>query len=178
MRKIQFYLLLMLTIILVIPQEDAKNSIESLLNNKADQITKEEIAKRSEIIPAPAISPRIVQKVKKAEAFTATTLHYQILFLINASFIAAMVVVIRRRKLQLEQLKVSDLKNNIKKLRAEQLGSLSDSKLKKIRTGLFKKNIIIDNNGLNITSLAKKLSISKGEVHLAAKLNLLYEQNK
>lgn len=178
--KTRYFFLIILLTVFAFPQENQEvKSLEELLTNKADEITKEEIANNPEMIPAPVIKKAPAkEEIAKAEAFTFETIHYQMLFLLNASLVAALVVIIRRKKIELAKLKNSDLKENIKNLREEKIRIRPDKKLREIRKSLFSKKITPDSNGLQITEMARKLSISKGEVHLAAKLNLLYEQNK
>ena len=70
------------------------------------------------------------------------------------------------------------LKNNIKSLREEKIGSRDEFSLSKLRSNLRFDPIKINDNGKDITFRARKNQISKGEVHLAAKIKLLAGEYK
>lgn len=96
-------------------------------------------------------------------------------FLIDASILAALVILWRRRRLKIESLKSELIKNNIDLIREEKIGLKLSKKNDNKKSKLFGKESISIKNGESITKLAKKLSISKGEVHLAAKMKMLAE---
>jgi len=181
MKKIKFISLLVLFTAIIFSQQFADDDcVEQILEDKAAIITAEETGKNPKNYPKPEIKIAAPVQVEKAE-YNYNIINYinwKIIVLLNAGFLAAIVVLLRRRKIELSKMRNKDLKENIKRLREEKIGSISDSKLKKIRTSLFGRKLKIDPNGAAITEIARKLSVSKGEIHLAAKLNLLYEQNK
>ncbi|MBU2492246.1 MAG: hypothetical protein KJ571_06435 [Bacteroidetes bacterium] len=74
--------------------------------------------------------------------------------------------------------KMEMLKSNIKKLREEQIGSIEENNLSTLRGKLRYYNIKTDDNGKDITFRARKNSIGKGEIHLAAKIQLLAGEYK
>lgn len=74
--------------------------------------------------------------------------------------------------------KIAVLKNNIKKLREERIGSLEENGLSMLRGGLRYDPIKINDSGKDITFRARKNNIGKGEVHLAAKIKLLTGEYK
>ena len=96
----------------------------------------------------------------------------KIFIILEAIFVAALVIIWRRRKMTRTENRAV-LKINISKLREEKIGSVEDKRLTQIRTGLAYKPIAINNTGSGITAAAKRLAISKGEVHLAAKIKIL-----
>lgn len=90
---------------------------------------------------------------------------------IEASLLVVIGFFFRKKLLKTRKDKRSKLKENIKKLREEKLGGMFDNSLVNVRKQLILQPIKID--GRTITSHAKKLSISKGEVYLAAKINMM-----
>ena len=101
----------------------------------------------------------------------------RIFVLIEASLLAAMVLVYRRRKISAKPEK-ANLKENIMKLRDDKIEGSNDEKLAQLRKSLKNQRLEVKNMGRSITKKAKKLSVSKGEVHLAAKLNILAGSNR
>lgn len=101
----------------------------------------------------------------------------KIFVLVEAALLVSMIIVYRRKKISSKPEKVN-LKENILKLRNEEIQSLNDEKLAKLRKSLKNQRLEVKNMGRSITKKAKKLSVSKGEVHLAAKLNMLSGTNR
>lgn len=93
--------------------------------------------------------------------------------LFEASLLAVIVVMYRRKRIGFKNAAKKELKHNINLLRKEKLVNRSGSELVNVRKSLTRKKIKIQKGSLSITRLAKKLSIAKGEVHLAIKLNMI-----
>ncbi|MBI9073178.1 MAG: hypothetical protein JEY94_16365 [Melioribacteraceae bacterium] len=94
-------------------------------------------------------------------------------FLFDASILAAIVIFWRRRNQKIKAYKSSMVSDNIQLIREEKIGLEYSKKSNKRRSKLFGKGSFKVESGESITRLAKKLSISKGEVHLAAKMKML-----
>ena len=108
--------------------------------------------------------------VNKSTSESSNGVAAKLFFLTEVSLLTGLIILYRRKRIAVYQLK---LKNNIKKLRQEKIGSINNSKLTRIRTCLKFQPLKMNNIGREITRKAKKISISKGEIHLAAKLQLL-----
>lgn len=74
--------------------------------------------------------------------------------------------------------KIAILKNNIKQLREERIGSFQSKSLSMLRGKLRFDPIKINDKGKDITYRARKNKIGKGEIHLAAKIKLLSGEYK
>ncbi len=100
-------------------------------------------------------------------------LYVFIFALTEALLLSGMIIIlIKKEKLGKEQNNLR-LRKNIKYLREEKIGSRPDNNLTKLRKKLPAAITTIKATGKDITYTAKKLNISKGEVHLAAKLKIL-----
>jgi len=100
-------------------------------------------------------------------------LYLFIFALTEALLLSGMIIIlIKKKKLGQEQNNLR-LRKNIKYLREEKIGSRPDNNLTKLRKKLPAALTTIKATGKDITYTAKKLNISKGEVHLAAKLKIL-----
>lgn len=93
--------------------------------------------------------------------------------LFQASLLASIVVVYRRKKQSFKKELKKELKQNISLLREEKLFNHTNNELVDVRKSLTNKKIKLQQGSSAITQLAKKLSIAKGEVHLAIKLNVI-----
>lgn len=94
-------------------------------------------------------------------------------FLADASLLAAIIVLYRRRSLKIKELKAALVNDNIQLLREEKIGVKYQNQNTGRKIRLFKKDSMHINGSESITKLAKKLNISKGEIHLAAKMKML-----
>ncbi len=95
--------------------------------------------------------------------------------LLEASLLASIIVVYRRKKISFEKQMENELKKNISKIRKEIYipSNYSNENRKKLISGK-----LIDTKKKNpIIALAKKLSLSKGELFLAAKIKALTDSN-
>jgi len=74
--------------------------------------------------------------------------------------------------------KIKNLKDAVRKMREEKLGSFANPEKSKLRSGLTVAPIRIDDGGREIVKFAKKSGISKGEVILAVKVRRLASMHK
>ncbi len=155
----------------------AKQQLESIVNNKALEITREEEAKakggaKPEKAEVKTVKPADKKNVERHENKSKNNILPIILFIAGNVILTGSVVIYYLRKKKGKP-NSKELKRNIKLMREEKIGSFDNPKLTKVRTGLLKMQFKPDREGIVISTLAKKLSISKGEVHLAAKMKLL-----
>ena len=98
-------------------------------------------------------------------------------FLLLESGLVAVLVVLWRRKRARDNKSVElKFKDNVRKLRMEKIGSTSGSKPGRFKEFINAEPIRMKNTGKDITVTAKKFDISKGEVHLAAKIKYLMDE--
>lgn len=125
-------------------------------------------------IPAKPLIPENMMAGKKIskqiEKSTNTELLY-IFVLFEISLLLSILFIYKYKTKNYKVAEVREFKNNIKQLRDEKINFETDVKLAQLRKKLVKNKI--DYSPSAITLIAKKLGISKGEVHLAAKLNIL-----
>lgn len=128
-----------------------------------------------------------VEKTQKAEMVSAENLDaavktveflpqesaVKLFVIIEVIMFTGLVLMWLRKTRKNKKRQISILKNNIKSLREEKIGSRHETNLSKLRNSLRFETIKINDNGKDITSRARKNQISKGEVHLAAKIKLL-----
>lgn len=133
------------------------------------------VVKKSASVQNSPIYTSYKKVVKKSNSSITSTdpFYLKAFILFEASLFAAIVVIYRRKKLGFKKAVKKELKQNIGLLRKEQLKSESGSELAGVRKSLTRKKIKLQNGSSSITRLAKKLSIAKGEVHLAIKLNMI-----
>lgn len=110
----------------------------------------------------------------KALLFIKENIFSKLFISIEILFLLLIIFFWYKSKPKTVRIKKSVLKENIRKLREEKIDAVLNSRLSKIRSRLVLQPIKID--GRNITAMAKRLSISKGEIHLAAKINLMMKQ--
>ena len=67
----------------------------------------------------------------------------------------------------------AELKNNIEKIRLEKIIHRNNEEMELLRKKLGEGKIKLDLTRNNLTRVAKELSVSKGEIYLAAKLKLM-----
>ncbi|NOX18813.1 MAG: hypothetical protein GXO87_11100 [Chlorobi bacterium] len=95
---------------------------------------------------------------------------------IEGSLLIILLIYVKRKLSDSEKYRIQTLKENINKLRAEKIGSRSGRELYQIRRKLRLQPAA--KSGREITMRAKKMNISKGEIYLAAKLNMMMSQNR
>ena len=71
-----------------------------------------------------------------------------------------------------------ELKEVVRKMRTERIGSKTDPEFSALRATLSSLNINITDGGKSITNFARKKKIAKGELHLAIKLRMLANKYK
>jgi len=71
-----------------------------------------------------------------------------------------------------------ELKEVVRKMRTERIGSKTDPEFSSLRATLSNLNINITDGGKAITNFARKKKIAKGELHLAIKLRMLANMYK
>ncbi len=103
-------------------------------------------------------------------------IYFKIFILVDIFLAALLFLGWKRRKNKIEQEVKSRFKKNIKKLREEKIKVRPDEQLGKIRKSLQKHPVVADVNEFEITKQAKELSISKGEIYLAAKLQAINKE--
>ena len=136
----------------VAKQLDEINKTEAVKTQKKEQINEKEVLESS--VP-------LMSKMSFVKTFVFV--EGSLLILIGLAF--------KRRKREMKKNKISTLKENIRKLRTEKIGSIFDSKNYKTRKQLIMQPIKISEK--EICRKAKEYSISKGELHLALKIKLM-----
>jgi hypothetical protein len=134
---------------------------------KEDQTAVKNI--KAELIPQTSI---------KVESGSRDYTYHIIFFLIEIVLAASLIFLWIKRKEINNKYAVKYLKLNIAKLRKEKIGTKINDDLSRLRTTLIAQPINVNDHGRDITYKAKKYSISKGEVHLAAKLKMLAERSR
>ncbi len=114
-------------------------------------------------------SPGFLDEVKKQLSISDDTL-LKIAILSSASFLAMIIILIRRRKLRLVQPPDNDLRDNIKLLREEKIKIQGNSKLSSVRNRLADSSPAYNLTNDAVSNSARKLNISKEEILLAQKL--------
>jgi hypothetical protein len=101
--------------------------------------------------------------------------------LIEAVLLGTILVVYlvsRRSSFKRTEQNVKNLKEAVRKMREERLGSKFNPEVSKLRSSLMMNAIRIDDGGREITCFAKKQGIAKGEVFLAMKVRILSNMHK
>ncbi len=99
------------------------------------------------------------------------------LLFVELSLLVLLGYFVKKRYDKINKLKVIELKRNVKDLREEKIGSYSNTELSVLRMKLNSTKINLKDSGREITQQAKRLAISKGEVHLAAKIKMMTQTN-
>jgi len=101
---------------------------------------------------------------------TLSSTKMKISMLAFASFFAALVVIVRRKRFSRIFKSRQALKNNIKLLREERIFVKHNSKLSDVRNKLKNNPTLYSNSKERFSQVAKDLNISQGEILLAAKI--------
>ncbi len=125
---------------------------------------------RIKILPQKSKENILESSISYFEGMNTTIL--KLIFLLFSSVAAASVVVVKRKKQNEKLSPEKQLKNNIYLIRKEQLIKDENKKLKKVRLKLRKETDFNETEEYKITSKAKNLNISKGELLLAARIKL------
>jgi len=104
---------------------------------------------------------------EKEAAESSSSLTTKITILASASAGLFLFVFVRRKKLTGSD-DTKKLKENIKMIRQEKVFRLNDTKMKKTRILIANEGLHFNNN--NVSQVARKFHISKGELQLAARL--------
>jgi hypothetical protein len=140
-------------------------SISSIIHSQIETIKSKETPKE---IRKPDLS-------KKAENNTvflglSESMLIRIFIFVDILLVTVLFIIWRRRKQRIAAELKAKFKNNIRKLREERIKGKDDLRLKTLRKNLQSHAICNDLNDKLVTDQAKKLSISKGEIYLAAKI--------
>ncbi len=146
-----------------------ENSRKKIVNNST---VKSAAGFANKATSAPLKISSFPQK-RKSEPKENNIVLLKIFVLFEATLLAGIIVLYRRKKLGFKKLETKELKKNIKKLREENLIVSNNTSLNELRKSLSSKDLPIKDGAKGITLLAKKLAIAKGEVYLAAKISLL-----
>jgi len=119
-------------------------------------------------------APVVAKQEKKEPAIEGLWKFY---FLGGAAAIIFLFVFIRRIYLNRSKKSNKAIKNNIRIIREESLVKRENGDLKKVRSKLVNSPVILNNHGKPLSTVAKELNISQGEIILAAKIKS-YELNK
>lgn len=121
-------------------------------------------------------SLKISKKEIKREKVDNNSQLFNIFLLFEAALAATIFIVYRRRVAGFSKLDKKELKKNIRSLRDEKIKYSANPELSRLRRTLSNLNVNWKNGSKTITAVAKKFNIGKGEVHLAAKINLLMDK--
>lgn len=152
-------------------QIDSSNIVRQILQKQIDEIRAGQSRDANKIVMMNNSAKQSLAKQegnKKEISSSINTTTLKLLILIAASFSAFGFVFIRRKKIN-KQLKKEILKENIKKLRNEQLIVSIDPRLKAIR-----KKLVLNSSYLKVdkdkSKYAQNLQIGESELVLAMKL--------
>lgn len=152
-------------------------AVENNTNSEAvsNKETKSKIApakieknQKAEIIPAENL-----KVVKNVDELIPKSSAVKLFVIVEVIMLAVLFLLWYSKNNRNRKRQIAILKNNIKSLREEKIGSRHETNLSKLRSSLRFQTIKINDNGKDITYRARKNQISKGEIHLAAKIKLL-----
>lgn len=123
---------------------------------------------KAEIIPAENL--KVVEKTNELIPKSSAV---KLFVMVEAIMLAVLFLLWYSKNSKNRKRQIAILKNNIKSLREEKIGSRHETNLSKLRSSLRFQTIKINDNGKDITYRARKNQISKGEIHLAAKIKLM-----
>lgn len=146
---------------------------KAYLNKQIQMIKAKKKAKAKTKIKFTKVQPKIVNNNTIITESSNKNLYLFIFALTEALLLSGMIIVLIKKKKWGKEQNNLRLRKNIKYLREEKIGSRPNNNLTKLRRKLPAAITTIKATGKDITYTAKKLNISKGEVHLAAKLKIL-----
>ncbi len=152
--------------------EVAPRNAETVTNEPATDDIKAEIATFVE-----NTKKNIWTKLTKLPPFKRRLLPYFImieLFLIGT----ILAVWLTSRRSRTNKKRIYNLKETVRKMREERLGTISNPEISELRSGLTAEAIRIDDGGRELVRFAKKRGISKGELLLALKVKTLANKHK
>lgn len=147
----------------VVLLKDSVN-IRAILQKQIAEIRSKEDQKSVQQILPDAVT------VKKASS-ESQNIFIKIFVLTDLSLGVVLFVLWRRRNLKIKNVEKSWLKKNVIKLREDRITSRENNELSKLRKQLRLEPICNSGNSEYVSQFAKKQSISKGELMLAARLN-------
>ncbi len=101
------------------------------------------------------------------------TLYGIIFVVLELGLLAVLVKKWKDKTKSYNSLSKAELKNNIEKIRLEKIIRRNNEEMELLRKKLGEGKIKLDLTRNNLTRIAKELSVSKGEIYLAAKLKLM-----
>ncbi len=163
-----FYLLILAGMLLLVPV--TKTCAQNKLN--LQEIFDKKLQKRSVENYSGKTDGQIESAKVQMKNKTGTL--YGIMFaLLELSLIAMLVYKWKERTATVNTMPETELKNNIEKIRLEKIIRRNNEEIELLRKKLGEGKIKLDVTRSNLTRKAKELSLSKGEIYLAAKLKLL-----
>lgn len=152
-------------------RQEAGAAADTLKETKEE--VKTDIAAVEKTQKAEMIPVENLEVIEKTNEFLPKGSAVKLFVIIEVIMFAGLVLMWLRKTRTNKKRQITILKNNIKSLREEKIGSRHETNLTKLRRSLRFETIKINDNGKDITSRARQNQISKGEVHLAAKIKLL-----
>ncbi len=164
-------LIIILTLFLLVPASVAKaQSMSTEINLR--EIIDSKLIKESRKEESGEIQTYVAGTTEKIVNKNKT--FYAIIFvLLEIALLTKLYMKWKERKRKTIRIPATDLKENIEKLRLEKIIRKNNEKVEALRRNLGQGKITFDVKKNNLTKLAKELSISKGELYLAAKLKLM-----
>ncbi len=170
MMKSISYFFVVLSFVLFCTTTFAQKSLHDIIN------IKEKVS--NEISSIKKTQPKKMQKqvlLSKTPSISKSILIKSFVF-IEGSLLILIGLIFNRRKQIKKRYQLSKLKENIKKLRAEKIGSVFDVRNYKLRKKLVYQPIHYLEQ--DITRRAKKFAIAKGEIQLALKINMMQSDTR
>ena len=174
--NILFLLIFSLSILLAqekVDKEAAKENLDArkVLMKQVDEAKQKDIANNAVVKPGSNL-------VKQDDVSNNIGWLRILFFVIEGALLIGLFYLWNRSRINKIIRKKNRFKEQIQKIRQEKVGSPPSNYLSQIRKGLSFLPTSLENSGKEITLKAKKYSLSKGELHLAAKLKLLMGGHK
>jgi len=147
---------------------EEKIDIRAIVQNQIDEIKAKEVTARNENI--------FLAEFGSEEFFIGKSALTKLYIFIEGSLLIILLIYVKRKLTESKKYRIQVLKENINKLRSEKIGSRGSRELYRIRRKLRLQPAA--KSGKEITMRAKKMNIAKGEIYLAAKLNMMMSRNR
>ncbi|MGD8777629.1 MAG: hypothetical protein PVH88_01560 [Ignavibacteria bacterium] len=144
---------------------------KTLKNNSAEKINVAESGIVDDQVNGKAASVLTEEKKEVKDSLKSVFLFVELSLLVLLGY------TVKKRYDKINKLKVIELKRNVKDLREEKIGSFANKELSLLRMKLNNTKINVKDSSREITQKAKSLAISKGEIHLAAKIKMMTQFN-
>jgi hypothetical protein len=144
---------------------------KTLKNNSAEKINVAESGIVDDQVNGKAASV-LTEEKKEVKDFLKS-----VFLFVELSLLVLLGYTVKKRYDKINKLKVIELKRNVKDLREEKIGSFANKELSLLRMKLNNTKINVKDSSREITQKAKSLAISKGEIHLAAKIKMMTQFN-